>query len=65
MPNRLLFLLLATFSTAPPKSGVFLDVRKPNVTRLAPVPLYNTFKDVHEIVGIMRRIVADLKKQKK
>ena len=29
------------------KRGVICDKREPNVLRFAPVPLYNTFHDVH------------------
>lgn len=28
------------------KRGVVCDMREPNVMRLAPLPLYNTFEDV-------------------
>jgi len=28
------------------KEGIFTDWREPNVIRLAPVPLYNTFEEV-------------------
>lgn len=47
------------------KRGVFLDIRKPNVTRVAPVPLYNTFADVHELVVILGEIVDALVTAKK
>ncbi|XP_047195003.1 kynureninase [Hippoglossus stenolepis] len=32
------------------KRGVALDTREPSVLRLAPVPLYNTFRDVHTFI---------------
>ncbi|XP_035006057.1 kynureninase isoform X2 [Hippoglossus stenolepis] len=32
------------------KRGVALDMREPSVLRIAPVPLYNTFRDVHTFV---------------
>lgn len=30
------------------------DVREPNVVRIAPVPLYNTFSDVHRFIQTLR-----------
>eukprot|EP00050_Salpingoeca_kvevrii_P004960 m.267047 g.267047 ORF g.267047 m.267047 type:complete len:489 (-) comp11068_c2_seq2:303-1769(-) len=36
------------------KRGVVLDLRKPNVLRVAPVPLYNTFRDVYRFVEYLR-----------
>ncbi|XP_076016210.1 kynureninase [Genypterus blacodes] len=32
------------------KRGVFSDMREPNVLRIAPVPLYNSFSDVHRFI---------------
>ena len=34
--------------------GVIADWREPNVIRVAPVPLYNTFLDVYEFVTILQ-----------
>jgi kynureninase len=34
-------------------NGVIGDWREPNVIRLSPVPLYNTFKEVFEVGGIL------------
>ena len=36
-------------------AGVVADWRPPNVLRLAPVPLYNRFRDVHAAVHALRR----------
>lgn len=41
-------------------SGIFVDVRKPNVVRVAPAPLYNSFADVHELVQILDGIASRL-----
>lgn len=34
--------------------GVICDVRKPNVMRIAPTPLYNSFRDVYDFVSILK-----------
>lgn len=34
--------------------GVIADWREPNVVRIAPVPLYNSFEDVFEFVAILK-----------
>jgi len=36
------------------KRGVVCDVRRPNVMRIAPAPLYNSFKDVLAFVTILQ-----------
>lgn len=42
--------------------GVIADWREPDVIRLAPVPLYNSFTDVYEFGVHLREILIDLKK---
>ncbi|MEO6334659.1 MAG: kynureninase [Pyrinomonadaceae bacterium] len=39
-------------------SGVFADWREPNVIRVAPVPLYNSFADVYSFSGALSKILA-------
>ena len=34
-------------------NGVVIDERKPDVIRVAPAPLYNTFTDVWQFVNIL------------
>ena len=36
-------------------SGVTCDWREPDVIRVAPVPLYNRYEEVHRFVEILRR----------
>ena len=38
--------------------GVLVDFREPDILRLAPVPLYNTFHDVWRLVGVLRDVAA-------
>ena len=38
--------------------GVVADWREPDVIRVAPVPLYNSFGDVHRFYSIMRDLLA-------
>lgn len=38
------------------RSGVIADWREPNVIRIAPVPLYNSFEDVYRFYEILRDI---------
>ena len=40
-------------------AGVACDFRAPNVVRVAPVPLYNTFDDVCGFVDVLSRIVSE------
>jgi kynureninase len=37
--------------------GVIADWREPNVIRVAPVPLYNTFEDIYEFGNIVSGIL--------
>ncbi|MBL4586683.1 MAG: kynureninase, partial [Flavobacteriales bacterium] len=37
------------------KKGVITDYREPNVIRLAPVPLYNSFEDIWVFADILRK----------
>ena len=39
--------------------GVIADWREPNVIRVAPVPLYNSFEDVYRFCGILRSTLKD------
>lgn len=36
------------------KAGVICDVRRPNVIRLAPAPLYNSFRDVFDLIAALK-----------
>ena len=38
--------------------GVVCDFREPNVIRVAPVPLYNTFHDIWKLTGVLREVAA-------
>ena len=39
------------------KKGVFADWREPDVIRIAPVPLYNTFEEVWRFCEILRKVI--------
>ena len=36
-------------------AGIVADWRRPNVLRLAPVPLYNRYRDVYDAVAALKR----------
>jgi len=40
------------------KAGVMVDWREPNVIRLAPVPLYNSFEEVWQFTNILQQILT-------
>ena len=40
--------------------GVILDWREPNVIRVAPTPLYNTFEEVFRFAAILRESLGEL-----
>ena len=41
-------------------AGVISDWREPNVIRMAPVPLYNTFEDVAAFLSILKDCTQEL-----
>jgi len=42
----------------PMKDGVIADWREPNVIRMAPVPLYNSFEDVYRFGEILKKALS-------
>lgn len=42
------------------EEGVVVDDRKPDVIRVAPIPLYNTFEDCWRFVDVLKRAVAEV-----
>jgi kynureninase len=36
-------------------NGIICDTRKPNVMRVAPTPLYNSFNDVYDFIQILKK----------
>jgi kynureninase len=42
------------------QAGVIADWREPNVIRIAPTPMYNTFEEVYDFVEILRKSQQEL-----
>ena len=45
------------------REGYMVDWREPNVIRLAPVPLYNTFEEIYGFGEVLRRLLTTLSLQ--
>ena len=43
------------------ENGVICDIRKPNVMRIAPTPLYNSFSDVYQFIQILKKVIMSCK----
>ena len=39
------------------KEGVFIDLKNPNIIRIAPVPLYNSFEDIARFYQILIKCI--------
>ncbi len=53
MPGR-----LDTLSDLLDEAGIVVDKRRPDVIRVAPVPLYNTYEEVWKFVEIFKETLA-------
>jgi kynureninase len=40
------------------EQGIICDARKPNVIRIAPAPLYNSFQDVFNFVQALKHVLS-------
>ena len=40
------------------EEGVIVDIREPDVMRVAPAPLYNSFEDVFHFIALLKEFVA-------
>jgi kynureninase len=45
-------------------NGIVPDFRSPNIIRLAPVALYNSYSDVYDAVQILNKIMKDKEYEK-
>jgi kynureninase len=45
------------------QKGAICDDRKPNVIRVSPTALYNTFEEIWDFVRILQEILADLRNE--
>ena len=50
--------LLKTVAKALKEAGIVADSREPDVVRVAPVPLYNTYSDVYAFVATLRGAIG-------
>lgn len=46
------------------ENGVIPDFRAPNIIRLAPIPLYNTYEEVWQVVQILKTIMTEKQYEK-
>ena len=49
--------LLDKVGAALKEAGVVCDQRKPDVVRVSPVPMYNTFEEVWRCIGVLRQAI--------
>jgi kynureninase len=43
------------------EKGIICDTRKPNVIRIAPAPLYNSYKDVYHFVKLLKESLEEIR----